>query len=505
MSSTTIAPAEEARRARWRIPRASAPWLWGTVGAAVGFTGSWIPSYWGDEAASVMSAERSWSSLAGMLGSVDAVHGLYYVMLHLWVGAFGSAEAATRLLSALAAGVMVAGIVVLVRGSASDRFATMAGIAAVVLPRTTSMASEARSYALGAAAAVWLTVLLLRLLRRRAGIGGWIGYAFGAAACMYLFLYLGLLLVVHGLYVAVMHRERFASWLRSTAASVVLATPIVVLGYQQRAQIAFLARRDYTTVRNVLVSQWFGHPVVALFAWYLVIAASAALVVALVRGSAKDRPDQHLTVLALLWLVVPTALLLAGNLISPTYNVRYLSFCTPAAAILIARGAEAVGSLLAAHRRRIVPLGLVIALVVVCVPVYLGQRTPWAKDGGSDWRDVAEYIATNAHHGDAVIFDQTTKPSRDPRILVSLYPHAFSDLQDLALRTSYAERTHLWDAVVPNMVAVADAPGETSIWAVELSSPFGRPADITALLQDDFRVDASHRINRTTVYHLTKE
>lgn len=505
MLQTHVARADEGRRARVRVPRASLPWLIGAAGAVVGFTGSWIPSYWGDEAASVMSAERSWSGLAGMLGTIDAVHGVYYAMLHLWVGVFGSTELATRLPSAIAVGLMVAGIVVLVRGFAGDRIAIAAGIVGIMLPRTTSMASEARSYALGAAAAVWLTVLLLRLLRRRGGVGEWLGYAVGAAACMYLFLYLGLVLIVHALYIALMHRRRLGVWAGSAAAGLLLAAPIIVLGYQQRSQIAFLARRDYATARNVLVSQWFGHPLVAVIGWLLVTAASAALVTSLARGRADDRPRRRLTVLALLWLAVPSTLLLVGNAISPMYNVRYLSFCVPAAAILIALGAEVAGGLVGPRLRRIVPLGLVAALLVASVPVYLGQRTMWAKDGGSDWRAVAQYVAANAHPGDSVFFDQATKPSRDPRIMISLYPDAFRGLHDPALKTPYTERTHLWDAVVPNSVAVADMPRSSDVWAVELPSKTGRPTDITLLLQNGFRIDASQLINRTTVYHLTKE
>ena len=93
---------------RWGLPV-----LLGIVGTAVASIGSWIPSYWGDEAASVMSAERSLPSLFRMLGHVDAVHGTYYVFLHFWIGAFGASEFSTRFPSAIAAGLLVAGTFVL--------------------------------------------------------------------------------------------------------------------------------------------------------------------------------------------------------------------------------------------------------------------------------------------------------------------------------------------------------------------------------------------------------
>lgn len=482
------------------------PWLLGAVGALVGFLGSWIPSYWGDEAASVMSAERSWPSLIGMLGSIDAVHGVYYAFLHLWVGAFGSAEIAARLPSALAAGLMVAGTVTLVRGFTGERTAMITGIVCIVLPRTTSMAVEARSYSLGAAAAVWLTVLLLRLVRRRSGIGGWVGYGVGAAACISLFLYLGLILIVHGAFLALVHRDRLRPWFGSTGLALLLATPLIVIGYLQRAQIAFLARRDYATPGHVFISQWFGHPVVAIIGWLLIAAAVVSLARSVAHPIGMRRTRRHLTALALLWLVLPTVLLLWGNAtVSPMYNVRYLSFCVPAVAILVALGAESFGGLSRSRLRAVLPVGLVAALVIACIPVYLGQRTMWAKDGGSDWRAAAAYVAQHAHAGDLIIFDQSTKPSRDPRIMVALYPDAFTGLQDVALSTPYTERTHLWDGVEPNAVAVSGRNGAMSVWAVELPTGHAEPDDITMLLHRGFSIETSQRIHRTTVYHLIKE
>ncbi|MES2171124.1 MAG: hypothetical protein V4479_10465, partial [Actinomycetota bacterium] len=54
------------------VPRLLAIVL-GTAGALVSFAGSWIPSFWGDEAATVVSAERPLSALWAELGRVDAV------------------------------------------------------------------------------------------------------------------------------------------------------------------------------------------------------------------------------------------------------------------------------------------------------------------------------------------------------------------------------------------------------------------------------------------------
>jgi mannosyltransferase len=96
------------RRTAWRLPVGL-----GLFGVLAAFVGSWVPSFWGDEAASVMSAQRSLPSQFAMLQNVDAVHGVYYLLLHFWIEAFGASEISVRFPSAIAVGFMVAGTFIL--------------------------------------------------------------------------------------------------------------------------------------------------------------------------------------------------------------------------------------------------------------------------------------------------------------------------------------------------------------------------------------------------------
>ena len=104
-----------------------------------------------DEAASLLSAQRSFDSLFTMLGHVDAVHGLYYVLLHLWIGVAGTSPFAIRLPSAVATGLAAAAVAWMCGRLGSRRLALLAGIVAAVLPRLTFAGEEARSYATDAA------------------------------------------------------------------------------------------------------------------------------------------------------------------------------------------------------------------------------------------------------------------------------------------------------------------------------------------------------------------
>jgi len=534
-----------ATRAGTRLsPRWSSLRVWPTasiVGAlamVVTWLGSWNPSYWGDEAATVMSADRPIGTLLAELRNVDAVHGLYYLLMHFWIGLFGTSELSTRAPSAIAVGALVAGTVVLGARLAGLRFGILAGMVCAILPRTTFLATEARSYAMGTAIAVWVTVYFVGLLRRReTRTRPWLVLGALVGLASYLFLYLVLLAVVHGvvLITSTGGRRHLSLWVRSLLVTCALAAPIALLAYLERGQLAFLAIRGYATPANVIVSQWFGdfkaggNVIVPILGWSLMALAVVTVIVLTVRHSPhavlENRSSDRDTVrLGLAWLVVPTALLLAGNAwVSPVYNVRYLSFSTPAVALLIAVGLLAAGRLAARAVARFdivrraaggvptrratmaVTAVLLLALGAAALPGYLAQRGPYAKNGGSDWRQVADYIQANASEGDAVIFDPTTKPSQRPELAYRLYPQQFAAVDAVAVQTPYYDRPHLWDVVAP----LADVRGElarsTSVWALELPVGNEVPEDIADLTAHGYRVVSSHLVHRIVVYQLHKE
>jgi mannosyltransferase len=475
------------------------PRLAGLVGLAAAVSSlafSWNPSFWGDEAASVMSAQRSLPSLFGMLGRVDAVHGLYYLFLHFWIRLVGISEFAVRFPSAIAVGVAAAGTVVLATRFASHRVAIVAGLACVVLPRFTYMGMEARSYAFSTAIAVWLTVLLVALLRSRTRRWPyWAGYALLAAFGVWLFLYLVLLVVAHGAYVILdrQSRQLRGRWAISTAAALLVAAPLVIVAVAERHQISFLSLHPLTP-SSVLVQPWFGNVVVAVVAWSLVVLA----VVAALRR--RTRRQSRLTLLALLWLLVPGTVLVGTSLaFLPIYSVRYLSFSTPAAALLIGLGVDALG-------RRYLRWIAVALLVASAAPTWVYQRGEFAKDDGSDWRQVASFIGASAAPGDGVYFDSSTKPSQRPRLGMHLYPADYTGLVDVALKTPFDKGTWLWDSVIPLSADFARLSSVHTLWVVDMT---GSPAQLAGeqgriLVNDGFTLANTNQLHRTTVYEYTR-
>lgn len=492
-----MAGAEVRRRGRrlWRIAL-----ITGVVATVLGAAGSWIPSFWGDEAASIMSASRTWPELWRMLLNVDGVHGVYYAFLHLWIGAFGASEFSVRLPSAIAAGFVAAGTAVLAGRLGGARLALVTGLVAAALPRTTLMAAEGRSYAIGSAIAVWLTVLLIALLARRRPWWAWACYALGLAAAVYVFLYLVLLVLVHGLFL-LLHRGRFGRWAAAAGTGVALALPIVLLAASERAQIGFLSGHDYLTPFDVLALQWFD-PVLAIPCWALILIGLSGALRA--RRTAPRR--LRLAVLATIWLVLPTtAIAVASVVIAPMYTVRYLSFCTPAAAILIGFGVQELGCIVARRHPTRTPVATGIALAVLLaafIPGWVVQREPFAKDG-SDWREAADQLHAQASAGAAVVFDERPKNSEKPRLILATYPAAFADLRDPALLVPFRERPGLWDETRPNDSLTVDELGP-DVWAVERGSAPADSPDARHLQALGYRIVSAHRVNVTTLLHLER-
>lgn len=446
-------------------PRATAV-LIGALATLLSLVNSWHVSLWIDEAYTVTVAQRSWVDLWRMIHSIDIVHSLYNALLHPWLSIFGVSELALRVPSAVATGVAAAGVVTLARRLAGAPLGLAAGLVFCVLPRVTWMGIEGRSYAATTAAATWLTVLFVALLRRPT-LGRHLGYAALGAFAISLNIFLVLLLGAHGVALLLDHARRwrrpFWNWLASAIGAVAGGLPVLLTATQQSAQIGPARLSWFGYLRNVGVNQWFlgGTPtpwvsgrgfLVDPNSWELwkvaavLLAALCWLLIAYavmpgganpsVRGSTiASRP------LLLAWLLVPTVLLVAyATVASPLYNPRYLTYCSPAVAILTGMGLVRLRT----SWRKAAAAALIVALAT---PVYVSQRTLYAKNG-ADWKSVAQFVSQRRGPEQAVYFAPWTAPRRDlvgltTRTAATLYPDAFVGMMDLTLVRSPAEQGDL--------------------------------------------------------------
>ncbi len=494
---------------RFRDSSALPALILGLMTVAVAAIGSWIPSLWGDEAASVLSAERSLPSLLGMLGHVDAVHGSYYVLLHFWVQLFGTSPFSVRLPSAFAAGLTVAGVVVLATRLSGRRTGILAGIICLMLPRLTYMGAEARGYALSAACVTWLSILLVALLSsERPHRRLWILYAVGVAVCGYVFLFSLLILVPHAVTVFVLrNKAAWRTWLKAAAWGFGLAAPVIIYGIFESGQIGFLAHRNATTFITTTVSPWFGNSTLAIIAWILIATAVVVASIGWLRARRAEgagspplprdsRPD--LVVLSLTWLLAPAVILIGVDSIHAVYSSRYLSFVTPSAALLI-------GWLLARVHRWWIAGSVLVVFALAAAPSYLAQRTPYAQNN-SDWAVDAAFIHAHASPGEAILFDETARPSRRPRLALRMYPAGFVGLRDVALKSPWWQ-TDGWDDTVYPLASVASRlDGIHRVWLIELRWPGQKPEnyDLSTLAHLGYTTVHRYQEHSDVIVELTR-
>ncbi|WP_226654161.1 hypothetical protein [Leifsonia sp. LS1] len=519
---TTIIETE--RRAGVEPLAAVRPWTiaiaFGLVATAVSAAGSWIPSLWGDEAASIMSARRPVGSLMDMLFHVDAVHGLYYLGLHGWIRLAGESPFAIRFPSAVAIGFAVAAITLLAGRRGGPTAAIAAGVVGTVLPRMTYAGEEARSFAFSAAAAAWLTLLLVwlvdgrgRTVPDRTRRTCWMLYAAGMAVASYLFLYMIALAAGHLalLLLARASRRTVRAWLLAMLGTGVAIAPIALLAFFERRQIGYLGSQPLDP-STLLYVPWFGTPWVAAVAWALIVVAVTASILTWRRAGLRLRVGVPVTAtsVGVCWLIVPTGVLLLANLVFPLYTARYSTFAAPAAALLVAEGVLMLGRWIGRGdpRRAFVAGGIgLVGFVGVCAPVYQLQRGPYAKND-SDWSEVSAAMGSLAQPGDAVVFDESTRPSQRPRLAMHTYPAGFVNARDVTLEIPYAQNIGWADRAygVADAAAIGRFDGVHRVWLVENDidgrlSDYGRDALLELGFEPTGRVVDTHR---TAIIELTR-
>ncbi len=487
--------------------------LLGAAGTLLSSLGSWIPSLWGDEAASVMSATRPLPSLFAMLGHVDAVHGTYYLGLHAWVSVFGTSPFSLRFPSAIAVGLTITALVLIAARLSTTQVAVTAGVIACLLPRITYMGEEARPFAFSAAIAAWLTLLLIELLRRpNPPRRLWVAYGLLFALGIYVFLYMVLFALVHAIIIlrARPGRRFMVRWSLVSAIAILATGPIFFWAIKERKQIAYLSMGDdQVTPESILVWLWFGTPWFAILAWFLILVAFAAGIhrwwtrkeLRTAPPTAALFPLPSLEFVAASWLLVPTAVLATSTLFWAGFTARYASNSAPAAALLMA-----VGLVWISRRKRwIVAAGTVLVLLAA-VPIYLSQREPNSKND-SDWAEISAVMGEHATVGDAVVFDEGTRPSRRPRLALHTYPAGFEGLVDVTLRTPFTKNSTWYDRAysIEDATALGRLDGVHRLWLVEYGTPTETDTyGIAALEALGFTRSAQFTTHRSVIYEFTR-
>ncbi|GAA0966376.1 glycosyltransferase family 39 protein [Actinocorallia libanotica] len=359
------------------------------------------PALWRDEAVTAGMARRDLGSFGSVLGEIDAVHGLYYLLMKGVVALFGDGEAALRAPSVLGAVLAAGATAELGRRLGGARTGLFAGLLVALAPALSRYAQEARQYTLTAGLAALATLLLVRALRDRCHLR-WYGVALALLGLLHLF---ALLLVPAHLATVLLRRDRalLRRWAAAAAAALAPCAALAVVALPQSYQVSWIERPDAAAVTEMLDSL-AGTP--GFFAFTVVL-------VLLGRNGELWRT-------AAPWMVLPPLLLLVLSLWNPFYVFRYVLFCLPAVALLTAAGLDRL--------RWSAGLPVLLAAALLALPAHQRMRQP--SERADDLRELARIVRTESRPGDAVVFHYTSS-----RRAMSAYPDAYTGLDDvLAVR-----------------------------------------------------------------------
>ncbi len=428
------------------LPAAASAPAGGWTGAAVRFApviasaaAMAVAGVWGlgrdsamgnDEVATHWAALLSLRELAHLLRHVDAVHGLYYLLMHFWV-VVGSSPTAMRVPSVISM-TIGAGLIAYIarRLTGSGWAALLAGLIMALTPSISYYAQTARSYALVFACVLGATLALLHAMSAEAGgaqraTRRWVGYAVLVALAGYLNEMALLMLAAHGCTVLLARYGRHAvrHWAIAGAAGAVAVVPLLALSVVQHSAVSWIGRPGLASLRT-LFHDYFG--VTSAVAVLLLLCA----VVAVLPDRGPVLPDRgpvvpgrgteprwwrsggiSLPSVAAPLLVLPAGLLLLESVVGrPLYVDRYVLYGEAGAALLAGAGLYRIGQFLARAAGARTGRALIwLPGVVVCALALVLQlgpqrviRTPQSR--AYDFGGPSSYLAVHAQPGDGVLY-----------------------------------------------------------------------------------------------------
>jgi mannosyltransferase len=448
------------------------PWVIAVLAVAISAGWAGRPSLWFDEGATISaSANRTLPELWKLLGHIDAVHGLYYLLMHGWFAIFPATEFWSRFPSCLAIGAAAAGVVVFTRQFAPQvagrATAVSAGVVFAMLPRVTWAGIEARSSALSVAAAVWLTVLLVAAVRHNRP-RPWLLYELVLMLSILISVNLVLLVPVYAAMLPLLapkgsRKSPAIRWAVTSGIAVAAMTPFLLFAHGQVWQVNWIATLNRNLFLDVVHRQYFDHSVpFAILAGVIVVAATLVGLARLAGVPGPGGDTRRLLLACAAWIIIPTGVVLIYSVLAePMYYPRYLILTTPAAAVVLA-------ICIVTLARKPWPIaGVLVLCAVAAFPNYfVTQRGPYAKEGW-DYSQVADLIGSHATPGDCLLVDNTVVWKPGPiRALLAARPAAFRSVIDVE-RGFYGPKVGaLWDGHVAVWLTTAKINKCPTLWTI---------------------------------------
>lgn len=447
------------------------------------------PSLWRDEGYTRSAVHRPLGDIIALLANQDAVHGLYYVVMHQLVAVLGTSATAIRLPS-LAATSLAAGLTAALGrrlARAAGRLSApvtglLAGLLMVALPLTTWYAQDARPYAMATLCATGATYMFVQ------GISAtsrwwWAGYAAAITVLALLNLSALLLVAAHGVSLYILRRRAAGAdtaaltprtvtqhWLAASAAAMVALLPLIIFATRQAAQLDWVRRPGLGTV-FVLVADFAGYSgLIPLVVPLALLGVAADL-------GRRPQTTYAQAAVTIPWLVLPPAALLAASVAVPVYVQRYVIFCMPATALLVASGITWLtqqARLTATGQRfpaltSLLPALLLIVIATLLVGPQQVMRTDVARP--DNLARVAAIVTANERPGDVIFYMPW-----NTRVVALAYPEPFGKLRDIGLAESPVASATLGGVPASAPALASRFKHVQRLWTVRWTNYLARPS-----------------------------
>jgi mannosyltransferase len=390
-TAPTEAPADETRaRERALFPRLSLLLIL-VLAAYLRLRHITAESLWFDESASVTIAQFPWPDLLPAIRRSENTPPLYYVLLKVWISAFGASELSVRLPSAIFGVASVWFVSRLGRRLVGRWTGVLAALFMSVSSYQIFYSQEARSYALMTLLALWSWDEYLTLTEAPTTAAE-IRYWLASVLLLYSHLYGGLILLAQNVayFARLIIRRRMDEHVVSPARWVMLQIAVA-------AGFAAYVRTVLDWYQYRAPGFWARPNIHAFTGAYLAYAGSATLLIGFAVlaaiGASRQSLRQRLP-LMLSWLLLPVVVPVAISILKePLFIDRYSQTVAPALYLLAAAGAT------------VLPLRVVIAPLIAIAVIAFSLVAP-PPHGKEDWRGVAGYLTRYAQPGDYIMINQ---------------------------------------------------------------------------------------------------
>ena len=373
-------------------------------------------SLWLDEVISVNFSKGSLTSIIAESGPARNNPPLYWLLLHYWMGWFGSSEVAVRSLSAIFGIGSILVIYLVGRELFGQKIGLIASFLATISQFHIFYSQEARNYALLLFLSLLSYLFFIKILKRDRK-SYYLGYFLANLLLGYTHVY-GLFIISSQIFYFLLFWNKYhlQRWKLTTVFIAIIASlsPLLVLIGPKAMQLAeggfWIAeptpRSLFDTFAKYVGGGWGKY---ILYLIFFPLALLGLFSIKTEQGRLIFKKPFRLKgmgwkisfesvdalLLLLIWLsfsvVIP---FIASYITTPFYLIRYTIGVSPAFYLLVAKGAGTIQM-----KRLLYPL-----LIAIVIFSSFGLHDYYVRDIKEQWREVANLVESNSREGDAIVF-----------------------------------------------------------------------------------------------------